>query len=600
MSANSNSRNQARREKTLFELPNRGDINVVVAYPNRYWVAMSNLGFQAVYKLFAETPRFHAERTFIPDKIGAIKTFESNSLLSNAQILAVSVSFETDYPQVLSILESAGVRLESCLESERGKSKSQILERRFRPFVLGGGASLTLNPEPLANFFDAILIGEGEEAIPEFAEIYKKSRDRGWEHSRLLESIQEIEGMYVPSLVQPIYAGDILDTGTSFQSKRPRRRFLADLDSSATTTVIQTPDTEFKSMFMTETGRGCEIGCKFCVAGYMYRPIRKRSATVINETINMGVECADSIGFVGAAVSSHPDISEFASRVARLGKRASLSSIMTQKVTSDLSESLSESEYKTVALAPEAGSEGLRFRIGKRVCDEQILNGIERLAIGGIRNFKLYFMVGLPSEEESDVEAIGRLVSVARERVFAAVRRNGPMKKAPRLVLSVNPFIPKAWTPFQRHSFLDSKDLSHRLSVVRKVVRGLSNVELKYESPRESYFQAFLSRGDRRVGDVLLKLHRERLDWRWLYRNGAQELVKRVPPADYFVHRTFGKSEALPWETVDLRIKRSLLERLYRETFEKDVGPLIQRAKVNLKVTSNDEFNEAQGVGVSA
>ena len=194
---------------------------------------------------------------------------------------------------------------------------------------------------------------------------------------------------------------------------------------------------------MTETGRGCEVGCRFCVAGYMYRPTRKRSEEVIRESVQVGLENSDSIGFVGAAVSSHPAISKLASSVAQSGARAALSSIMSQKVTSELAGSLSESEYKTVALAPEAGSELLRFRIGKRVCNEQIIEGISSLAENGIRNFKLYFMVGLPGERLEDVMEIVTLVSMLREQAFLSAVEEKRLKIAPRIILSVNPLFPR-------------------------------------------------------------------------------------------------------------------------------------------------------------
>ena len=173
----------------------------------------------------------------------------------------------------------------------------------------------------------------------------------------------------------------------------------------------------------------------------MYRPIRKRSEETLADTVKVGVESGDSVGFVGAAVSSHPKISKLASSVAEKGKRAALSSIMSQRVSKELASSLSESEYKTVALAPEAGSEELRFRIGKRVLDEQVLSGIEKLAVEGIRNFKLYFMVGLPSEKPSDVQAIVNLVTEARTRAHKAAEGR---KIVPKITLSVNPFIPKS------------------------------------------------------------------------------------------------------------------------------------------------------------
>jgi radical SAM superfamily enzyme YgiQ (UPF0313 family) len=568
----------AKEERFLVRLPAGGDIRTVVAYPNRYWLAMSNLGFQAVYRLFAEQPRFSVERAYIPeDDDAAIKTFESNSHLSNAEILAVSVSFETDYPYVLRLLKEAGLNLEACQELDAKAAKRPL---DSRPLIIGGGAALTLNPEPLANFFDVIVIGEGEEVVAEIAETYAAARDTGADEQTVLIALSKLEGVYIPSLYSIQYGDD--DSIHSFvpdpvAPRRVTRRIVKDISAFPTATVIQTPNTEFKSMYMTETGRGCEVGCKFCVAGYMYRPIRKRSTEALEESVKIGLESGESIGFVGASVSSHRSIAKLAGSVAAQGKRAALSSIMSQKVTPELAASLTESEYKTVALAPEAGNEQLRFCIGKRVRDEQVINAIGTLAGAGIRNFKLYFMVGLPSEEESDVESIISLVERARAAAFAAARTQEEFLIAPKIILSVNPFIPKAWTPFQRHPFLGFSEIKRRIRLVKRGVARLGSVEMKHESPRESYFQTVLSRGDRRVGDMLYFLHEHGHDWRWLVKNGSQRFIPNAPSPDFYVMRAFSRTELLPWEIVDLNIKRTLLDRLYEETFEEDVTPLIAR-----------------------
>lgn len=571
----------AEKEQLLVPVNTSGDIRCVVAYPNRYWVAMSNLGFQTVYRLFAAHPRFAVERAYLPEnQKEAVTTFENNRPISSAEILAVSVSFETDYPHVVRLLESAGVRLDDCRErTRRGFGKDAP---SFRPLVIAGGAALTLNPEPLANLIDVIAVGEGEGMIEEISATYIAARDEGCSFDELLTRLSLIEGIYVPSLYSPRYGADdsiaAIDVAPGAPA-RPLRRYVKDIDSAPTFTVIKTPETEFKAMFMTETGRGCEVGCRFCVAGYMYRPVRKRSQEAIAETVQLGMESSESIGFVGASVSSHPKIAELASGVAAAGKRAALSSIMSQRVTKELASSLSESEYKTVALAPEAGSEELRFRIGKRVVDEQILSGIATLAESGVRNFKLYFIVGLPSETLDDVRAIVSLIERACERALAAARAQQEFKIAPKLILSVNPFIPKAWTPFQRHPFLGAKEIKERLEIVRRGVQRLANVEMKAEAPKESYFQTLMSRGDRRVGDLLIELHKRGEEWKWLVAKGTERILPEVPPTEFYVRRQLGADELLPWEVVDLRLKRSLLEREYARTFDEPVEPLIARAK---------------------
>ncbi len=579
-------------ERSLVSARHEGGVRVVLGYPNRYWVAMSNLGFQTVYKLFAGEPRLNVERAFIPEAnedggkaelSSEIRTFESNHSLSDAEILALSVSFETDYPYVLAMLEAAGVKLGRCLETERHSETSHQTNSDYqRPLIIGGGAALTLNPEPLANLFDVIVIGEGEEVISEILATYLTARDERVGFEETLRRLAQLEGVYVPRFYRAEYQADGSIQrfhALSGVPERVERRYLKDIDKFPSYTVIQTPNTEFRDMFMTETGRGCEVGCKFCVAGYMYRPTRKRSEEVVRETVQIGLERGKSVGFVGAAVSSHPAIAKLARTVAESGGRAALSSIMSQRVTRELAMSLSESEYKTVALAPEAGSETLRFRIGKRVCNEQILEAVGTLAESGIRNFKLYFIVGLPSEEMADVEAIGRLVEQAKDVALERARKQAEFKTAPFIYLSVNPFIPKAWTPFQRHEFLPFAEIKRRIAVVKKAISRVPNVEMKFESPRESYFQALVSRGDRRVGDLLILMHQKGEDWRTLVKRGSERILPEVPPPDFYVHRRFSSEEILPWEIVDLRVRRSLLEREYERTFTEDVSPMIERAR---------------------
>jgi radical SAM superfamily enzyme YgiQ (UPF0313 family) len=383
----------------------------------------------------------------------------------------------------------------------------------------------------------------------------------GWTREKTLHALAQIEGVYVPRFYEPEYAED----GTMKRivkrddvPPRPRRRFVKDLSKFKTYSRILTPETEFKSMFLTETGRGCEMGCRFCVAGYIYRPIRKRSEEVLQETVQIGLENSDAVGFVGAAVSSHKSIAKLAQTVAENGARASLSSIMSQKVSKMLAASISESEYKTVALAPEAGSTRLRRAAGKRVDNEQVISAARELAEAGIRGFKLYFIVGLPTETDEDVDAIAHLAITIRDAVVEISKSSG---KLAWVALSINPFIPKSSTPFQWEPMLDPKVLDRKIDRVRKLVMKVPNLELRFEPPKESYFQGLLSRGDRRVGRLLHEVERRRESWKWLMKRTKESLIEGVPPVDFYVSRRIGFNELLPWEVVDSLIPRSLLER---------------------------------------
>ena len=551
-------------EKFVVPYSNKtGDIRFHLTYPNNYWVAMSNLGFQAVYDILARDQRVIVERGFLPEnsdekeqQATKWRSFESDRLLGDCDILGFSLSFETDYSHLIRILNNQGLLFNSWQEREAAAQGKFSM-----PIIIAGGTAITLNPEPVADLIDAIIVGEAEELLPEMIEVFHEAKTKGWSREQLLLGLAQIEGIYVPRFYEPHYNED--GTMLRFDARddvppRPRRRFVKDLSKFKTYSRILTSETEFKSMFLTETGRGCEMGCRFCVAGYIYRPIRKRSEEVLQETVQIGLENSDAIGFVGAAVSSHKSIAKLAQKVAESGARASLSSIMSQKVSKALAASISESEYKTVALAPEAGSTRLRRAAGKRVDNEQVINAARELAESGIRGFKLYFIVGLPTETDEDVDAIAALAITIRDTVFEISKTSG---KLAWVSLSINPFIPKASTPFQWESMLDPKVLDKKIERIRKLVIKVPNLELRFEPPKESYFQGLLSRGDRRVVRLLLEVERRGENWKWLMKKTSAPILEGVPAVDFYVSRKIGFNELLPWEVVDSLIPRDLLER---------------------------------------
>ena len=561
-----NPTNQELKALETFVVPysnKTGDIRFHLTYPNNYWVAMSNLGFQAVYDILARDQRVIVERGFLPEnsdekeqQATKWRSFESDRLLGDCDILGFSLSFETDYSHLIRILNNQGLLFNSWQEREAAAQGKFSM-----PIIIAGGTAITLNPEPVADLIDALVIGEAEELLPEMIDVFHEAKTKGWSREQLLLGLAQIEGIYVPRFYEPHYNQD--GTMLRFDARddvppRPRRRFVKDLSKFKTYSRILTSETEFKSMFLTETGRGCEMGCRFCVAGYIYRPIRKRSEEVLQETVQIGLENSDAIGFVGAAVSSHKSIAKLAQKVAESGARASLSSIMSQKVSKALAASISESEYKTVALAPEAGSTRLRRAAGKRVDNEQVINAARELAESGIRGFKLYFIVGLPTETDEDVDAIAALAITIRDTVFEISKTSG---KLAWVSLSINPFIPKASTPFQWESMLDPKVLDKKIERIRKLVIKVPNLELRFEPPKESYFQGLLSRGDRRVVRLLLEVERRGENWKWLMKKTSAPILEGVPAVDFYVSRKIGFNELLPWEVVDSLIPRDLLER---------------------------------------
>ena len=566
---------RAREQTITAHRKGGGDIRVHVAYPNNYWVAMSNLGFQAVVHLFQSESGVDVDRAFLPDGSEPVrshesrwKTFEDGREIRECDVLGFSLSFETDYPHLVRMLDNQGILAIGHEARERliAESAAHI------PITIAGGTGVTLNPEPVADLVDVIALGEAEEMIPEIVRALRELKARGANREEVLLQLAHIEGLYIPRFHTPHYHENGTISGISVDPRvpgRPRRRFVKDISKFPTYSRIVTPDTEFKSMFLTETGRGCEMGCRFCVAGYIYRPVRKRSEESIAETVQIGMKATPAVGFVGASVSSHKAISTLAKSVADAGGRASLSSIMSQKVTKELAASITESEYKTVALAPEAGSERLRRAAGKRVSNAQVLEAASMLAESGIKGFKLYYIVGLPTERDEDVDAIAELSIAIRNRVLEISKSSGV---AAWVQLSVNPFIPKASTPFQWEPMLDLKMLDQKIERVHSLIKRTPNLEMRFEPPKESYFQALLSRGDRRVAKLLVHAEKEGKDWKWALQQARKQLFSEIPPLEFYSSRRIPYDEILPWEVVDSRIDRALLERECRRAYEEEEG----------------------------
>ena len=537
-------------------------LRVGLAFPNSYYVAMSNLGFQTVYAAFAACPDVSVERFLLPEKGGReLRSHESGKPVSSFDLLAFSISIESDYLNLLSMLRMGG-----CLEESAARRAEIADTAAFAPpLILVGGTAPTLNAEPIADFLDMVFVGEADEAIPEIATALQESRRSGLSRSDTLEQLSKIEGIYVPALFKPHYAGDGKIAGFETAAAKPVRRYVKNLDAHPASTAILTAETEFSSMFLTETGRGCEMGCRFCISGYAYRPVRKRGADSIKASIDEGLKYSRQVGLVGAAVSSHRSINELIQHVQQAGGRASLSSLMSQKISKELAACLCENESRSVALAPETGSEKLRFAVGKRVRDEQIGEAIRLLAEAGIARYKLYFMLGLPSETLQDAEAIATLV----ENLHSVVRSQNP-KLRPEFILTLNAFVPKPWTPFQWEGMCAPELIEERLALVSAGVRKVRGVKLRAESVRESIWQTLLSRGDRRLGRLLKYMLDEEIAPGRLARRMSQTVLSGVPPVDFYVARRFDFDEILPWEVIDGRIEKSLLRREAERAFSGD------------------------------
>jgi radical SAM superfamily enzyme YgiQ (UPF0313 family) len=513
-----------------------GTLAVCLVYPNRYRIAMSNLGFQTVYAQFNAIPGVQCERAFLPDpedlreyeKTGSrLMSLESQRPLCDFDVIAFSVSFESDYLHIPLIFRLSGIL--PCA-ADRGDAS---------PLVLAGGAALFLNPEPVADFMDIVCLGESEAMLPALADLLMEDEER--DRHGLLVRAAALPGIYVPAFYEVGYDGPSVVSRRALHGAPEvvERQVAKDLDRHPTSSVILTPGTEFSDLYLVELSRGCPRGCRFCAAGFIYEPYRQRTLQAVREQVAEGLGHRAKLGLVGAAVSDYSDIGALCRHIRESGGTISVSSLRIDGLDDEMIRVLKESGHKTVALAPEGGSQRMRDLIRKNITEEQILSACDRLIGHDILNLKLYFIIGLPTETEADLEEMVGLVSRIRERVVEAARKN---KRLGEVALSVNPFVPKPFTPFQWCGMEGLKSLEKKLGYLQQAVRRMANVRLQAEAPREAWLQALLSRGDRRLSIFLVRAE-EAGSWK-------RALRETVPDADLLVSRTIPLGELLPWDFI--------------------------------------------------
>ena len=528
----------------------RGKISVALVYPNRYHVGMSNLGFQTVYRLLNSFDHVACERAFLPENNASETprptTVESDRPITDADIIAFSISFENDYPHLLDILASAGIPLKSGDRADR------------YPLVIAGGVACFLNPEPLAAFIDCFLLGEAEEILPRFFQIFEPRTHR---EAALKNLANKVPGTYIPAFYRPRYYDD--GTLAAFEPlvdvpPKIKRVYLKDISRTATCSAVVTPHTTFERSFLIEVGRGCPHGCRFCSAGFIYRPPRFRPISQLAQSINQGARLTDRIGLVGAAVSDLPGIEELCGQFHDKGIRISFSSLRADRLTPGLLAALKQSKVKTATIAPEVGTDRLRRVINKGLTEKDILTAASTLVENGIPNLKLYFMIGLPTETGSDVDAVIQLVKKIKHQFLRSSRAR---KKIGHITVSLNSFVPKPFTPFQWSAMDEVGVLKTKIKKIKNELRKVANLRINSDVPRWAYIQALLSRGDRKVADILSLAHANHGNW--------AQTFKTVPVnPDFYVHRERGPDERFPWDFIDHGIKKSFLQREYQRAMQ--------------------------------
>ena len=531
-----------------------GKTSIVLVFPNHYAVGLPNLGFQAVYRLLNSMDSVVCERAFLPESPGTVVSVESNSNLENFDIIAFSISFENDYLNLLTILENVGIPL---LSSQRHDS---------HPLVIAGGVACFINPEPIAHFIDCFLIGEAELLLPRFIGCVESSSNRS---DLLTELAHKVPGAYIPAFYEDRYSSDgVLESLTPVGKSPPPRKItrvhVPHLDDMPTHSVVITPHSSFGDMCLIEVSRGCSHGCRFCSAGFVYRPPRFRPLPLLQECIRKGAEMSSRIGLVGAAVSDIPGLGFLCDQAREIGVQLSFSSLRADALTSELVASMAQSRVKTATIAPDAGSERMRRVINKGITEFQILNATTELVSAGIPNLKLYFMVGLPTETIEDVEAIVTLCQKVKDAFLESSRVLGHIGE---MTISVNAFIPKPATPFQWAAMDAMPLLKKKLAMIFRGLKHVPNVRVEANSFKEAAIQAFLSRGDRRASEMLIKAVHNRGDW--------GKTFKETPKFSlaFYNQRQRSLNEVLPWDHIDNGVRKDFLEKEYLKAMEGKTSP---------------------------
>ena len=532
---------------------------VAIVYPNTYFVGMSNLGLHIIYEEINLRNDSVCERIFLPEKKELeaydktktpLMSVETQRPMHQFDVVAFDVTFEMDYFHIPLMLRHGRVPI-------MGKDRTE-----FDPIVIAGGPCATFNPEPFADFIDAFIIGEGEGIVSRVLDIIRDGKMEGLDRHAILRQLADVSGVYVPSLYVPIYNEDGEFKGYDIAEGVPKtikRHF--EMLTSGGETVVATNYTEFGAMYIIEVARGCGRHCRFCMAGYCFRVPRVRPLDILKEGVERAEKLGKKVGLMGAAISDYPEVDELVNYIRSKDMRYSCASLRADSLTQAVVDGLADSGQKTITIAPETGSERLRRVINKGISEEHLQNAATLSAKSGIQHMRLYIMIGLPTETNEDIEAIVGLA----ERTQAHMEKVGCKG---RLTLSINPFIPKPFTPFQWMAMDNQKAVEKKLQYIKKALQKNRRIEVLVESPKEAYIQGVLARGDRRLGAVIAACAADR---------GSKSFKSEMKAAgldmDDMNYRERSFDEFLPWSHLDMGMQEGYLEMEWKRSIDEAYTP---------------------------
>ena len=532
---------------------------VAIVYPNTYFVGMSNLGLHIIYEEINLRNDSVCERIFLPEKKELeaydktktpLMSVETQRPMHQFDVVAFDVTFEMDYFHIPLMLRHGRVPI-------MGKDRTE-----FDPIVIAGGPCATFNPEPFADFIDAFIIGEGEGIVSRVLDIIRDGKLKGLDRHAILRQLANESGVYVPSLYVPIYSEEGEFKGYHIAEGVPKtikRHF--EMLTSGGETVVATNYTEFGAMYIIEVARGCGRHCRFCMAGYCFRVPRVRPLDILKEGVDRAEKLGKKVGLMGAAISDYPEVDELVNYIRSKDMRYSCASLRADSLTQAVVDGLADSGQKTITIAPETGSERLRRVINKGISEEHLQNAATLSAKSGIQHMRLYIMIGLPTETDEDIEAIVGLA----ERTQAHMAEVGCKG---RLTLSINPFIPKPFTPFQWMAMDNQKTVEKKLQYIKKALQKNRRIEVLVESPKEAYIQGVLARGDRRLGAVIAACAADR---------GSKSFKSEMKAAgldmDAMNYRERSFDEFLPWSHLDMGMDEGYLEMEWKRSVDEAYTP---------------------------